>query len=360
MFIRTKEVKGHPYAYLVKNKWTKKGPRQKVSKYLGKVHALKPFFHTEFEDFCPDYENLPPLQLIRASVAHELYRHGFKEHKKNIWFLEDFTVNLKTAKVRLSKKPAVLGLNNDFLCDLTLKNLLRFKSSKDKNGVAMDLARAFIQAGIPIGQEVYVKLFQDIYKPGQTFIPSPNIKVNPEKISGNHMEKQQDLLGAKKLSIIVTGTPGTGKTTTAKLLAKELGAEYIDVNEIIKKQSALIKFFDKERDCDVIDENKLSFVLEDLIKTSKGSVVIDSHMSHHISNKLVDCCIVTRCDLPLLKKRLQERSYSEAKVKENLDSEIFEICLQEAIEEGHKIFELNTGKEIDISSLKEKIIQLSS
>jgi len=36
-FIRTKRIKGHKYAYLVRNYWTKKGSRQKSKKYLGRV-----------------------------------------------------------------------------------------------------------------------------------------------------------------------------------------------------------------------------------------------------------------------------------------------------------------------------------
>jgi broad-specificity NMP kinase len=35
--------------------------------------------------------------------------------------------------------------------------------------------------------------------------------------------------------IIVTGTPGTGKTTLAKKLSKKLKYAYIDVNNVIKE-----------------------------------------------------------------------------------------------------------------------------
>jgi broad-specificity NMP kinase len=34
--------------------------------------------------------------------------------------------------------------------------------------------------------------------------------------------------------IAVTGTPGTGKTTYALQLSKELSADYIDVNKVIE------------------------------------------------------------------------------------------------------------------------------
>ena len=40
-FVRVKRINGGTYAYLVENSWTRKGTRQKVSRYLGKVHAVE-------------------------------------------------------------------------------------------------------------------------------------------------------------------------------------------------------------------------------------------------------------------------------------------------------------------------------
>jgi len=333
MFVRTKKVKEYFYAYLVKNKWTKKGPRQKTCKYLGRVTALKPFSDIEFEDFCSSLEDLSSGAIVRTAVAFELYKHGFQEHKKNVWKLNDFYVDLEKAKVRVGKKPVVLSLNNDFLCDFTLKNLVKFKSNKDENGVAMDLAKAFVQAGIPVREDIFIRLFQLIFNPGQSFIADSK----------------------KKYVIIVTGTPGTGKTTLSKKLAKNLRAEYIDVNKVIEN-NYLINYFDNERQCNVVDEEKLAFALKDIIKKSSNPLVIDSHMSHVLPKNYVTCCIVTRCELPNLRKRLEEREYSQEKIKENLESEIFEICLQEALESHHKIIEVQTDTKVDFAGLKKEIM----
>lgn len=40
MFIRNKKIKGLNYLYLVENRWTEKGSRQKVIAYLGKGQRL--------------------------------------------------------------------------------------------------------------------------------------------------------------------------------------------------------------------------------------------------------------------------------------------------------------------------------
>ena len=45
--------------------------------------------------------------------------------------------------------------------------------------------------------------------------------------------------------IIVTGTPGTGKTTFSKEIAKEKNLKYIDVSKIIKENN-LSEGFDRK------------------------------------------------------------------------------------------------------------------
>lgn len=142
--------------------------------------------------------------------------------------------------------------------------------------------------------------------------------------------------------IIVTGTPGTGKTTVAKKLAKELDYKYLDVSELIKSKK-ISKEHDEEKDCDVVDVDDLNKVLEQEIKNRKKGLVIDSHMSHFLPNKLVDLCVVTTCDLKELYKRLKKRGYNEEKIRDNVDCEIFEVCLNEAREARHNVIDINTS-----------------
>ncbi len=140
-------------------------------------------------------------------------------------------------------------------------------------------------------------------------------------------------------SIIVTGTPGTGKTTVAKQLAKKHNATYVDVNAVIK-ENRLRESYDKRRKSYVVDINKLNKVLIKIIadaKKHKISLVIDSHLSHYVPAKYVDVCYVTKTSLKKLKKRLQKRCYGKHKIEENMQCEIFDICRMEAQEAGHKI-----------------------
>jgi adenylate kinase len=147
--------------------------------------------------------------------------------------------------------------------------------------------------------------------------------------------------------IVVTGTPGTGKTTVAKHIAERQNAIYLDVNKVIQKHH-LKEGYDKKRKTAIIDTKKLNKVLIKYIqeaKKNKQTLVIDSHLSHFLPKKWVDLCIVTKTSLKKLKQCLKKRGYSKAKIHENLLCEIFDVCLTEAQEAGHKIKIIPTSPE---------------
>ena len=150
--------------------------------------------------------------------------------------------------------------------------------------------------------------------------------------------------------IAITGTPGTGKTSLARELAKLLKAGYVDV-ELLIRQKGLAEAYDKKRKTFVVDESKLSKAILSELKPSRLCVV-DSHMSHFLPARRVSLCIVARCSLRALKKRLEKKGYRPAKVRENLDAEIFEVCLQEARERDHKVIEVDTTKSRPLSLAK--------
>ena len=57
-------------------------------------------------------------------------------------------------------------------------------------------------------------------------------------------------------------------------------------------------------------------------------------MSHFLNPRYVDLCIILKANLKVIESRLKKRGYSKAKIRENLDSEIFDVCLNEALENG--------------------------
>jgi len=152
--------------------------------------------------------------------------------------------------------------------------------------------------------------------------------------------------------ILVSGTPGTGKSTLARFLARTLTFHSINCRELIEKKH-ISSHFDRKRDCLVVDTDQLNLALENEIsrlkalKTGKNrasGIIIDSHLSHFFPKEQADLCIICTCALPILKTRLEKRGYNRKKVRENIDSEIFSVCLEEAREAGHNILTIDTSR----------------
>lgn len=159
----------------------------------------------------------------------------------------------------------------------------------------------------------------------------------------------RDQIKVKMKTIIITGTPGTGKTEFSRILSKKSGYIHINLNEIIKKER-WFDSFDKENDCVVVDEKKLAKNLKKMIskfkKQGKKGLIIDSHIAQCLPKSMVDLCIVLKCELKELRKRLTKRKYHEKKIMDNLEAEIFKVCEEEANKRKYKVIIVESTKRI--------------
>lgn len=154
--------------------------------------------------------------------------------------------------------------------------------------------------------------------------------------------------------ILITGTPATGKTTLARMLSQHLGYTHVDVNHLIRKQH-WYDSYDSKRRCYVVDTQKLRCFLVSLLKKSSSPLLLDSHLVQVIPKKYVTVCLVTRCCLPQLSRRLKRRHYPLAKIQENLQAEIFDVCTLEAQKQGYPLVEIDTTHQVSIRALMKKI-----
>ncbi|KAI5924776.1 POS9-activating factor FAP7 [Camillea tinctor] len=128
-------------------------------------------------------------------------------------------------------------------------------------------------------------------------------------------------------NIIVTGTPGVGKTTHCEALAERTGLRHVSVNQVVKDEGCH-EGWDEEYLSWIVDEDKLLDALEDEAKA--GGCIIDWHACDLFPESWIDLVVVLRVDSTTLYDRLSARKYPEVKLQENIDSEIMEVLLQEA------------------------------
>jgi adenylate kinase len=139
-----------------------------------------------------------------------------------------------------------------------------------------------------------------------------------------------------KRVILITGTPAVGKTTLAKQLASQLNAQYINLTELTEKEHLALEQ-DKRRQTTVVDEAKMRRKLRSRLTHAQTDTIIDGHFAAAVTPKpLVSHVFVLRRHPTQLSELMQKRGYTQAKQRENLQAEILDVCLVEALQKQDK------------------------
>lgn len=124
------------------------------------------------------------------------------------------------------------------------------------------------------------------------------------------------------MRIVITGSPGTGKTVIAWILADMLSLELIDIKRIVEDGGLC-----EGPECEV-DVLKLARALEFL--DEKDDYIVEGHLACEVEIP-AEFVIVLRANPEVLRERLSERGYGEKKLNENLMAELLDYCTQRAM-----------------------------
>ncbi|MFT4304123.1 MAG: hypothetical protein ACMXYG_06150 [Candidatus Woesearchaeota archaeon] len=176
-FIRKKKINGKEYAYLVKNKWTDKGSRQKA-KYLGKIIHLDIIDTTiNFRDMILRKYNLQIDEFFKKNskaditneiIYYELIRRGFdwekieiNQEKRNLLANQKYYYKARNVYSKKNHREAIIEINEGFLCKITLDKLTRTKiTGYDEREKGIQLAKLLLESGLKIDRDLFVTMYE--------------------------------------------------------------------------------------------------------------------------------------------------------------------------------------------------------
>ncbi len=147
-------------------------------------------------------------------------------------------------------------------------------------------------------------------------------------------------------NILVTGTPGCGKTTFCQLLSAACSLKQLVVGDLVKEKG-LHEGWDAEWEAYTLDEDKLLDEMEDML--ADGGTVVEYHSCDFFPERWFDLVVVLRTENSILYDRLQKRGYSQKKIEENLQAEIFGVVAEEA----QKSYDANIVVELQSNALSD-------
>jgi len=209
--------------------------------------------------------------------------------------------------------------------------------------------------------------------------------MNQPQQQQNEEQQQQ----RRKPNILITGTPGVGKTATATLLAERFNFQHFDIGSIIERNKYHLEY-DETLETFILDEDKLLDHLEsefeefhketeeedesdddvdgmvqevDMLGTTKNNdgkyngIVVDYHSCNLFPERWFDLVLVLRADTHVLYDRLVKRGYSEIKRNQNMECEIMRVLIEEAKESYDKeiVHELQSNTIKDIETTTERV-----
>ena len=155
-------------------------------------------------------------------------------------------------------------------------------------------------------------------------------------------------------AIVITGTPGTGKTAISKSLSREVGAQYLSLTRFVIGKR-LHSAIDVQRRSRVVDFERTRGRLKKLLSRAKSMVVIDTHIPDAIPREYVRMVIVLRCHPRVLQARLRMRRWSVSKIRENVLAEILDSCYTTAVDYygARRIAQVDTSRVSLAKSVKQ-------
>lgn len=156
------------------------------------------------------------------------------------------------------------------------------------------------------------------------------------------------------IRLVITGNPGVGKHTCAKIISEKLGAELVDINRVALENNAISEQTDRGLEVDVA---KLRGMIGKKILARKDLIVVGHLAPYVVRPAGITLAAVLRRSPYDLQATLEKRGYIHSKVHENVSSEILGVSMYDAIKTFGKsrVAEFDTTGKTAAATAKEII-----
>lgn len=148
----------------------------------------------------------------------------------------------------------------------------------------------------------------------------------------------------------ITGSPGTGKKTIARELAKITGLELVHINDFAIEHSLGI-WCGKEFYVDLGRTKKRI--------DTKRRIICGHLLPYLVPDSKIDFVIVLRCSPKILRRRYVARKYSSEKIVENLEAEMIGVISEKAMSvySKKKLIEVDTTRTKNPANVARRILR---
>ena len=161
--------------------------------------------------------------------------------------------------------------------------------------------------------------------------------------------------------ILLSGTPGTGKTSVAHELFSQFQIKFISAGQVVLEEN-LYDAEDVARDTKVVDADKFNAYFAHKLENLSEDLIFECHYADMLNHPRISLGIILRCHPTVIETRLKSRGYSDQKLRENGEAELLGASSSYMLERldlvnENAIFEIDTTH-LSISDIAQRIIDI--